>query len=356
MRRKVIFNHFNRLGKLLFFHMLKSESFEVVAIISPFSAKELLPFLSLDSTHGKFWGQVSKKQKDGEGTKITFTFANQQEFTCYLYDSKKLLPKTLKKLNADIVINLDETLKPKKLLEWRKYANRYVISELGEAKISKQGIEPIVFGVNHTKILKERSKLVYISSIEATIILNLLHKFRRKIKIDTCQFLVWKGPNNDHVFLDEMSKKGKNGIFARSALNNILTAESNNLLTNLEVIRAKNRYDSADPIIFRGQKMIVPIRGSALLTINLSMHEIHDQKELTTLMQESSDSLIAFYEAGKNLTAQDVVSTNHFAVLDQNLVKFLMTNQNKLMSMGLWYDPESSHAISIIKTMEFLAN
>lgn len=355
MRQKVIFNHFNRLGKLLLFHLLQNENFEVVGIISPFSAKEIATLLNLDSNHGKFWGQFINQQQNEEKTILSFNFANQKQLNLTLYDSKSVDQKLLKKLNADIIINLDPSLKHKALLEWTTAVNRYVISELSTRNPIKNDIEPIVFGFNHTKISKNRSKLIYISAIETTILVNLIRKFSKKIKIDTCHFSIWSGPSNNEVFLDEIVQNGKNFAYMRSAFNNILPVDVKELLVNLELIQAKNRYETSDPIIFRGQKMVVPVRGSAFLEVCISMHEIHDQKELKALMQESSDSLIALNES-MFLTSQDITSTNHFAVLDQNLVKFLMTNQNKLMKVGLWYDPESSHAISIVKTLEFLAN
>ncbi len=341
---------------MLLFHLLQNENFEVVGIISPFSADELAAFLSLDSNHGKFWGQYTGQSKSEQKITVNFTFAEQKQLDLPLYDSKNVDAKLLKKLNADIIINLDQSLKHKALLEWTKIANHFVISEMMERKPEKYDIEPIVFGYNHTKILKKRGeKLIYISSIEATILINLLRKFSKKIKIDTCHFSIWSQPSNQEVFVDELIRNRKGFTYARSAFNNILPVNVKNLLANLELITGKNRYETSDPIIFRGHKMIVPIRGAAFLEVCLGMHEIHDQKELTTLMQESSDSLIAL-NAKLALTSQDITSTNHFAVLDQNLVKFLMTNHNKVMKMGLWYDPESSHAISLLKTLEFLTN
>ncbi len=355
MKQKILINNLTRSGKLIFFHLLRNENFELVGIVTPYIPEEVIAFIQNDSNHGKFWGQCTDIEKNVDNTKIKFTFADQKSYEITIFDSKNFNENTMKKLNIDILINLDANVKQKGLEKYANSVKRYVISTIDDRKIWKNNLEPIVFGVNHTKIVKAKTKIVYIAQIEVVILTNLIKKLSRKLKIGTCWFQIWSGPSNHQVLIDDFVK-GKRGVFyQRSIINNIIQNDIDDKVLTLKFILDKNRYSSNDPIIVEGESLTVPIRGGAYLNVTLGMSEIHDPEKIHELIRGIGDSLIAFEESMK-LTSQDVVSTDHFAIIDRNSIKILQTKNNKILKTGLWYDPESSNAISIFKTLEFMAN
>ena len=351
-KNKIVINHLSRTGKLFLFHLLNSKNFQLLAIFTPFSAQEVVAFIKNDSNHGKFWGEEITIQESVNNTKLKFRFADQPDYEIMLLKNKVLSDsKSMKNLGADILVNFDDSVQNKKLRDWTKLVKRFVISGVNIGnRVRNKNLEAIIYGVNHTKILKEKSKLIFINPIETTILVNLIKKISKKIKVNTCYFQIIAGPSEKSKFLDSLQKERYNEYLARAVINNVVPDPVNMYLETFRTALNQQRYT----IIVEGEKFVVPVTTGAHLSVIFGMANIHAAEEIQNLIDEVSDSFIAYTKEA--LTGQDIVSTNHFAVIDGTLVKLLNSRSNKMLKMGLWYDSESSQAIAFLKTLEFLAN
>lgn len=340
---RILLASFGRLEKLLLFHLFKG-NFDIVGIISEHTPAEIAYFLQYDSNHGKFFASEIKTQISKNGNKLIFQ--NDEKTKIDLFLPKKITTAKLKELKIDFIVDCSEKLKLSNLIKYKQCARKVFILANDEVK-KKLEHHLIAFHFNQTH-LSLNHKFVSIPPIESATMVIFLRALQDKLQIQSCVFHIVQGPTHQVNTLDTFSQS-KDLKLGRSIFNNIIPFD---LETKTNV--TKELLLQNDILIdIQGSGVLVPIPAYGLLKLTLEVGKTFKVSEINELLNQESDAQIGFSFAP--LVTKDVESINYYGVIDGTLTQILSTKNNQMITLGIWFDCESSMAVCLFKTLEFAA-
>ena len=345
-KNNVLIANFDRLEKLLFFHLLENkEDFEVVGIVSDHKPKEIAYFLSYDTNHGKFLpGRItSQDTQNKRGISLHF----DKKVFIKVFDKKTASLSELKKLKADIVVDLSKAIKLSQLSRCAKLTSDYVLALDNSDLKKKLNFQKGVFHFNHNSF-NEKEKIILLPGIETTIISIFIRSLKNKWEIDACFFDLIYGTNNQFFVLDTVPSE-KQFFFNRSAINNLITYEADRI--SKSVTSLLSLLDLSMPV--KGQITHTPTTTGCLLNLKFYVKKVFKVHEVNDYLKQEVDAQIGF--SNESLVSQDIVSTEHYGVIDGTLTWILESKNYQIVNLGIWFDFESSLVISCFKTLMFLS-
>lgn len=346
-KTSVLITNFDRLEKLLLFHLLNNDSdFEIVGIVSDFKVADIVYFLQYDSNHGKCQFDKITYQDSQKRKKIVFEKSNKKIMIDLLPSTVASSLAELKKIQPDVIIDFCPTLKSTMLSRYAKAAG-YVLALYQNEFKSTLKFQSLVFHFNHSKF-DTKKNICLVPQIEATTTAILLRSLKEKFAVSSCSFDLICGPKNNLSILDSLNDN-KKYLTSRSIFNNLIAYPANAIaLTTVKMLDSEKISLSVE-----GQVVHVPATTGALLSLKLNVKKLFKASEVNDYLQKEADAQINF--SRENLVSQDVVSTNYYGVVDKSLTKVLDDKNYQTITLGIWLDSESSMAISCFRTLQFLA-
>ncbi len=343
-KAKILLINLGRIEKLLIFNLLLN-NFEIVGIISDLEIEKIAYFLEYDSNHGKFFPGKINYQKTKNNKKLILQ--DDQKISIDIFSTKEATPAKLKELKIDFVFDCSSNnLQAIQLNKYAKYSRKVIISANHEF-VNKSEHKLAVFPFNHNKIT-EKDKIILIPKIETIIVSVLIKALQDKLKIESCYFESLRGPCNKMNNLDYFSS-AKGLTLGRSVFSNIIPDDFVSANSSLKKLL---KTEDINMEIY-GERAFFPINTGSLLKIHFQIKKIHKTSEVNDLLNQEADAQIGF--SLKPLVAKDIESTQHYGVIDKNLTQILSTKNHQTLILGIWFDHESSAAISFFKTIQFLA-
>lgn len=341
----VLFANLGRLEKLLFFHLLKNVAdFEVIGIASSHKPAEVAYFLQYDSNHGPGPSGRIDPEETQKHKKLIFGQNKKFNISLFSRDAVTVLS-NLKKIKVDVIIDLSSDIKLSDLTRYTKVAKYILALYHSDLKMNKK-MQKIVFGFNHARF-DSKKNICLIPSIEASNIAILLRSLKDKLAITNCSFDLIRGPTSDLPVLDNLIFH-KQHLLGRSVFNNFIARPD--FIISKTVVKMLDAEKITLP--FEGQVIYAPATTGCLLSLRLGTQKMFKVSEINDTLKKEADAQMCF--TSDPLVSQDVVASNHYGIIDKVLTRILTDKNYQVINLGVWFDSESSMAISCFRTLQYL--
>ncbi len=334
-RSRVIFANFDRLERLLFWHILAEGSLEIIAIVTEADPSVIAEFFEFDSNHGQLVDYKITINESGDNKNIVLV--GNQSASIQIISPKKFNKKFCQENSCDIIVSLDPEIMD---VNCEKYAandvKAVVLAANGNIISKKKNFDLIAFGLNHNSINLSKKKILIVPTVEATITALLTQSVQNYVLVSGLHFTAIKGPDYFSTHFDQIISKNGDWVYSRSSINNLVPDAGALISQNIDQLFHKMKV----PLLAFGEIIRTPVTTAGLINfIYLSKKNVK-RIELIRVLREESNDIIGFSKVG--LVAQDVTSTSHLGIVDEKLVKCLVAKDYSILKIGVWYDYESS--------------
>lgn len=329
--KKIAINGFGRIGRLAFRELMNDTELEVVAINDLASVEDLYFLLKYDSNFRGF-----------DATHIT-------------YDEEGLVFKgrKIKIFKEEDAINLPwDTLEIDVVLECSGF---YTNVEKAESHIkagakhviisapAKGECKTVVYGVNHD-ILDGTEEIISAASCTTNCLAPVLKVIDDNFKVKSGVMSTIHAVTNDQTTLDVVHKKGAHSRRGRSAMTNIIPADTGAAKAIGKVLPHLDGKLS-------GMAFRVPVIDGSVIDLTLTLESSPTVDDINAAFEDASNEVIKI--TMDPVVSSDVVGRKTGALVDGLSTSVLEGDEN-LYKIVAWYDNELGYTKQMIRTMKVL--
>ena len=330
--KKIAINGFGRIGRLAFRELMKDDELECVAINDLGSVEDLYFLLKYDSNFREF-----------DASRISY---NEEAI---IFDGKEI--KVYKEADAANLpwgeLGVDVVLECSGHYTDVEKAQAHITAGAKKVVISapaKGDCKTVVFGVNQD-ILDGSETIISAASCTTNCLAPVLKVLDDNFDVLGGYMTTIHATTNDQTTLDVMQKKGAYSRRGRSAMVNIIPAETGAAKAIGKVM------PKLDGKLKGGAFRVPTIDGSVVdLTVEVAK-DVTKEKINFAFAKAQSESLIYTEDP---IVSQDVVGFTGGALVDGLLTEVVEYEGKKLVKVVAWYDNELGYTNQMIRTMKVL--
>ena len=330
--KKIAINGFGRIGRLAFRELMKDDELECVAINDLGSVEDLYFLLKYDSNFREF-----------DASRISY---NEEAI---IFDGKEI--KVYKEADAANLpwgeLAVDVVLECSGHYTDVEKAQAHITAGAKKVVISapaKGDCKTVVFGVNQD-ILDGSETIISAASCTTNCLAPVLKVLDDNFDVLGGYMTTIHATTNDQTTLDVMHKKGAYSRRGRSAMVNIIPAETGAAKAIGKVM------PKLDGKLKGGAFRVPTIDGSVVdLTVEVAK-DVTKEKINFAFAKAQSESLIYTEDP---IVSQDVVGFTGGALVDGLLTEVVEYEGKKLVKVVAWYDNELGYTNQMIRTMKVL--
>ena len=330
--KKIAINGFGRIGRLAFRELMKDDELECVAINDLGSVEDLYFLLKYDSNFREF-----------DASRISY---NEEAI---IFDGKEI--KVYKEADAANLpwgeLGVDVVLECSGHYTEVEKAQAHITAGAKKVVISapaKGDCKTVVFGVNQD-ILDGSETIISAASCTTNCLAPVLKVLDDNFDVLGGYMTTIHATTNDQTTLDVMHKKGAYSRRGRSAMVNIIPAETGAAKAIGKVM------PKLDGKLKGGAFRVPTIDGSVVdLTVEVAK-DVTKEKINFAFAKAQSESLIYTEDP---IVSQDVVGFTGGALVDGLLTEVVEYEGKKLVKVVAWYDNELGYTNQMIRTMKVL--
>lgn len=330
--KKIAINGFGRIGRLAFRELMKDDELECVAINDLGSVEDLYFLLKYDSNFRQFDSSKIKYTEDA----IVF---DGKEIKVYKEADASNLP--WGELGVDVVLECSGhyTEVEKAQAHITAGAKKVVISAP-----AKGDCKTIVYGVNHD-ILDGTEIIISAASCTTNCLAPALKVLDDNFNVLGGYMTTIHATTNDQTTLDVMHKKGAYSRRGRSAMVNIIPAETG---AAKAIGKVMPKLDGK----LKGGAFRVPTIDGSVVDLTVEIEKKATKEEINfAYARAQSDTLIYTEDP---IVSQDVVGFTGGALIDGLLTDVQEVDGKTLVKVVAWYDNELGYTNQMIRTMKVL--
>ena len=330
--KRIAINGFGRIGRLAFRELLDDKDLEVVAINDLASTEDLFMLLKYDSNFRMF--NSSKLSFDAEHI---------------IYKGKKI--RVYKEPDA---INLPwEKEKIDVVLECSGFytdvekANSHIKAGAKHVIISapaKGECKTIVYNVNHDT-LDGTEKIISAASCTTNCLAPVLKVIDDNLKVESGFMTTIHATTNDQTTLDVVHKKGAYSRRGRSAMANIIPAETGAAKAIGKVLP---QVDGK----LKGSAFRVPTIDGSVVDLTVVVEKSTTKEEINAMFEHEQNKTLKI--TMDPIVSSDVIGQKTGALVDGLLTEVLDVNGKTTVKVVAWYDNELGYTNQMIRTMKVL--
>lgn len=330
--KKIAINGFGRIGRLAFRELMKDDELECVAINDLGSVEDLYFLLKYDSNFRGF-----------DASKISYTedaivFAGK-EIKVYKEADAANLP--WGELGVDVVLECSGhyTDVEKAQAHITAGAKKVIISApaKGECKT-------VVYNVNHD-ILDGTENIISAASCTTNCLAPVLKVLDDNFNVLGGYMTTIHATTNDQTTLDVMHKKGAYSRRGRSAMVNIIPAETG---AAKAIGKVMPKLDGK----LKGGAFRVPTIDGSVVDLTIEVEKDVTKEEINFAFARAQNETLIYTE--DPIVSQDVVGFTGGALVDGLLTEVVEYEGKKLVKVVAWYDNELGYTNQMIRTMKVL--
>lgn len=333
MTINIAINGFGRIGRLFFRHAIFRDDFHIVAINDVVDSDNLAYLLKYDSTHGRFPGEVSAKEKA--------MVVNGKTIAVYSEREPANLP--WKKLNVDYVVESTG------LFVTPELANKHLIAGAKRVIITapaKGDVPTFVMGVNESKYNPEKDFIVSNASCTTNCLAPITKVLLDHFGIEEGLMTTVHAVTATQPTVDGPSKKDWRG--GRSASQNIIPASTGAAkAVSLCLPEVKGKLT--------GMALRVPTADVSVVDLTVRLSRPTTYEAICEAMKKASEGSmkgILLY-CDEQIVSSDLISTTYSAVFDKEAGIAL---NDKFYKIIAWYDNEMGYSARIVDLVAYMAS
>ncbi len=330
--KKIAINGFGRIGRLAFRELMKDDELECVAINDLGSVEDLYFLLKYDSNFRQF--DASKISYNE--TSIIF---NGKEIKVYKEADAANLP--WGELGVDVVLECSGhyTEVDKAQAHITAGAKKVIISAP-----AKGDCKTVVYGVNHD-ILDGTETIISAASCTTNCLAPALKVLDDNFNVLGGYMTTIHATTNDQTTLDVMHKKGAYSRRGRSAMVNIIPAETG----------AAKAIGKVMPKLggkLKGGAFRVPTIDVSVVDLTVEVEKAVTKEEVNFAFARAQSDTLVYTE--DPIVSSDVVGFTGGSLVDGLLTDVLEVDGKILVKVVAWYDNELGYTNQMIRTMKVL--
>ena len=330
--KKIAINGFGRIGRLAFRELMKDDELECVAINDLGSVEDLYFLLKYDSNFRQF--DASKIDYNDEA--IIF---NGKEIKVYKESDASNLP--WGELGVDVVLECSGhyTEVEKAQAHIDAGAKKVVISAP-----AKGDCKTVVYGVNHD-ILDGTETIISAASCTTNCLAPALKVLDDNFNVLGGFMTTIHATTNDQTTLDVMHKKGAYSRRGRSAMVNIIPAETG---AAKAIGKVMPKLDGK----LKGGAFRVPTIDGSVVDLTVEVEKAVTKEEVNFAFARAQSETLVYTE--DPIVSSDVVGFTGGSLVDGLLTDVLEVDGKILVKVVAWYDNELGYTNQMIRTMKVL--
>ena len=330
--KKIAINGFGRIGRLAFRELMKDDELECVAINDLGSVEDLYFLLKYDSNFRQF--DASKIDYNDEA--IIF---NGKEIKVYKESDASNLP--WGELGVDVVLECSGhyTEVEKAQAHIDAGAKKVVISAP-----AKGDCKTVVYGVNHD-ILDGTETIISAASCTTNCLAPALKVLDDNFNVLGGFMTTIHATTNDQTTLDVMHKKGAYSRRGRSAMVNIIPAETG---AAKAIGKVMPKLDGK----LKGGAFRVPTIDGSVVDLTVEVEKAVTKEEVNFAFARAQSDTLVYTE--DPIVSSDVVGFTGGSLVDGLLTDVLEVDGKILVKVVAWYDNELGYTNQMIRTMKVL--
>ena len=330
--KKIAINGFGRIGRLAFRELMKDDELECVAINDLGSVEDLYFLLKYDSNFRQF--DASKIDYNDEA--IIF---NGKEIKVYKESDASNLP--WGELGVDVVLECSGhyTEVEKAQAHIDAGAKKVVISAP-----AKGDCKTVVYGVNHD-ILDGTETIISAASCTTNCLAPALKVLDDNFNVLGGFMTTIHATTNDQTTLDVMHKKGAYSRRGRSAMVNIIPAETG---AAKAIGKVMPKLDGK----LKGGAFRVPTIDGSVVDLTVEVEKTVTKEEVNFAFARAQSETLVYTE--DPIVSSDVVGFTGGSLVDGLLTDVLEVDGKILVKVVAWYDNELGYTNQMIRTMKVL--
>ena len=330
--KKIAINGFGRIGRLAFRELMKDDELECVAINDLGSVEDLYFLLKYDSNFRQF--DASKIDYNDEA--IIF---DGKEIKVYKESDASNLP--WGELGVDVVLECSGhyTEVEKAQAHIDAGAKKVVISAP-----AKGDCKTVVYGVNHD-ILDGTETIISAASCTTNCLAPALKVLDDNFNVLGGFMTTIHATTNDQTTLDVMHKKGAYSRRGRSAMVNIIPAETG---AAKAIGKVMPKLDGK----LKGGAFRVPTIDGSVVDLTVEVEKAVTKEEVNFAFARAQSETLVYTE--DPIVSSDVVGFTGGSLVDGLLTDVLEVDGKILVKVVAWYDNELGYTNQMIRTMKVL--
>ena len=330
--KKIAINGFGRIGRLAFRELMKDDELECVAINDLGSVEDLYFLLKYDSNFRQF--DASKIDYNDEA--IIF---DGKEIKVYKESDASNLP--WGELGVDVVLECSGhyTEVEKAQAHIDAGAKKVVISAP-----AKGDCKTVVYGVNHD-ILDGTETIISAASCTTNCLAPALKVLDDNFNVLGGFMTTIHATTNDQTTLDVMHKKGAYSRRGRSAMVNIIPAETG---AAKAIGKVMPKLDGK----LKGGAFRVPTIDGSVVDLTVEVEKTVTKEEVNFAFARAQSETLVYTE--DPIVSSDVVGFTGGSLVDGLLTDVLEVDGKILVKVVAWYDNELGYTNQMIRTMKVL--
>ena len=330
--KKIAINGFGRIGRLAFRELMKDDELECVAINDLGSVEDLYFLLKYDSNFRQF--DASRIDYNDEA--IIF---NGKEIKVYKESDASNLP--WGELGVDVVLECSGhyTEVEKAQAHITAGAKKVIISAP-----AKGDCKTVVYGVNHD-ILDGTETIISAASCTTNCLAPALKVLDDNFDVLGGFMTTIHATTNDQTTLDVMHKKGAYSRRGRSAMVNIIPAETG---AAKAIGKVMPKLDGK----LKGGAFRVPTIDGSVVDLTVEVSKAVTKEEVNLAFARAQNETLVYTE--DPIVSSDVVGFTGGSLVDGLLTDVLEVDGKILVKVVAWYDNELGYTNQMIRTMKVL--
>ena len=330
--KKIAINGFGRIGRLAFRELMKDDELECVAINDLGSVEDLYFLLKYDSNFRQFDASKISHTEDA----IVF---DGKEIKVYKEADAANLP--WGELGVDVVLECSGhyTEVEKAQAHITAGAKKVVISAP-----AKGDCKTVVYNVNQD-ILDGTETIISAASCTTNCLAPVLKVLDDNFNVLGGYMTTIHATTNDQTTLDVMHKKGAYSRRGRSAMVNIIPAETG---AAKAIGKVMPKLDGK----LKGGAFRVPTIDGSVVDLTIELGKNVTKEEINFAFARAQNETITYTE--DPVVSQDVVGFTGGALVDGLLTEVVEYEGKKLVKVVAWYDNELGYTNQMIRTMKVL--
>ena len=331
--KRIAINGFGRIGRLAFRELIGDKDLEVVAINDLASTEDLYMLLKYDSNFRMF--NSSKLSFDDE-----HIIMNGKKIRVYKEMDAVNLPWAKERIDVVLECSGHYTEVEKAESHIKAGAKHVIISAP-----AKGDCKTVVYNVNHD-ILDGTEKIISAASCTTNCLAPVLKVIDDEYKVVSGYMTTIHATTNDQTTLDVVHKKGAYSRRGRSAMENIIPAETGAAKAIGKVL------PSVDGKL-KGSAFRVPTIDGSVVDLTVIVKGHPTKEEINAAFEHASNKTLKI--TFDPIVSSDIIGQKVGALVDGLLTDTLTTEDGQtIVKVVAWYDNELGYTNQMIRTMKVL--
>ena len=331
--KRIAINGFGRIGRLAFRELMNDKDLEVVAINDLANTEDLFLLLKYDSNFRMF--NSSKLSWDED-----HIIYNGRKIRVYKEPDALNLPWDKEKIDVVLECSGFYTSVEKAESHIKAGAKHVIISAP-----AKGDCKTIVYNVNHDT-LDGSEKIISAASCTTNCLAPVLKVLDDHFGVKAGFMTTIHATTNDQTTLDVVHKKGAYSRRGRSAMTNIIPAETGAAKAIGKVIP---KIDGK----LKGAAFRVPTIDGSVVDLTVTVEKAVTKEEVNAAFDHDQNKTLKL--TMDPIASCDVIGQKIGALVDGLLTEVLTTDEGEtIVKVVAWYDNELGYTCQMIRTMKVL--